>query len=686
MSAPIYLKSDTAYRPDIDGIRAIAILSVVIYHSGLRLLPGGFTGVDIFFVISGYLIGGHIFSELRTGRFSFLRFYHRRAKRILPAFYFVLAFTVIAGWFLLSPTEFRELGRSAFSATLSASNLVFWHFSGYFDTRSEFNPLLMTWSLGVEEQFYLVVPLFMVVLTRLRRNWLWPAILAGCLFSFVLAICALPHYPTLVFYMLPPRAWELGAGVALAVAAFNRKQDFLPAAAAQVSGLSGLVMIIVPTIVLNTKTPFPGWAALPSVLGTVMVIGTPASWVNRRILSLPPLVFVGRVSYSLYLWHWPILAFLRVAYGSTLPLMASLVAIAVSFGLAILSFYFVEQPCRRSKMLPGPLLMRYAMVSIAMLLACAGAWVAGEYPRENSVVAREDLAAYLPTVEPCLVGHDKLPTPSSCYDAGDSSPKVALWGDSHAAALAPALRRLAQAQSFGFVQLGKATCLPMVGAAIYIPPAPLSAGECLRFNRRVLDLLLSDQQIRIVILTGVWGDTANHARWVTEETGNEPVTLSLDLARIAFRRSLEETIQRLQSSGKKVVVINDVPAIPFDPLMRFRTEHIPARNWLAGLLGSSYAGSPGLHQTESFIPNGLANTELDLALAGVGSITRFDPSTRLCSDGHQCIYQDGDHLLYYDESHLTAFGSSYSLEDFRFPTLVESVDQSQTPTVEQLHK
>jgi peptidoglycan/LPS O-acetylase OafA/YrhL len=672
MSAPGYIKSDTSYRPDIDGIRALAILSVVLYHSGVGFMPGGFTGVDVFFVISGYLIGGHIFSELQSGRFSYLRFYHRRAKRILPAFYLVLAFTLVAGCFLLSPTEMRELGRSAFAATMSASNLVFWHFSGYFDTKSEFNPLLMTWSLGVEEQFYLVVPLCMALLTRLRRNWLWPAILAGCLLSFALAFWALPRYPTLVFYMLPPRAWELGAGVALAVAEIRRKSSSLPASAAQVLGFAGLVLMVAPMLLLNVHTPFPGLAALPSVLGTTMVMAAPASWINRRVLTLAPLVFVGRVSYSFYLWHWPLLAFLRIALGDTAPLAASLLAILAAFGLATLSFYFVEQPCRRSGMAPRPLLFRYAMLSTAVLLACAAMWSLSDFTRRNSAVAREDFAALVPRVDPCLVGHDKLPTSSSCYGTNDSSPKVALWGDSHAESLASALRSMATAQGFGFVQIGKTTCLPMVGAAMFIPPAPLSAGECLKFNQSALDLLVSDQRIRIVVLAGVWRDPAHHDRWVTEETGNEPIDFTPDLARIAFQRSLRDTIQRLETAGKQIVVVDDVPLIPFDPIMRFRTEHIPLRNWLAARLGYTYGGG----SVETFVPDELANTDLDRALSGVPNITRFNPSLRICSDGQRCIYQEGDHLLFYDESHLNGFGSSYALQGIRFPSNMAAADRS----------
>ena len=200
------LPASRAYRPDIDGLRALAILSVVFYHAGIHQLPGGFLGVDIFFVISGYLIGGHIHAELRAGSFSFLRFYPRRAKRILPALYAVLAFTLLAALLLLSPAETAQLARDACAATLSASNILFWGTANYFAGKSELNPLLMTWSLGVEEQFYAAVPLFMVLLARTRRPWILPATIAVCIVSFIFAAVCAPHYPILVFYLLPARA------------------------------------------------------------------------------------------------------------------------------------------------------------------------------------------------------------------------------------------------------------------------------------------------------------------------------------------------------------------------------------------------------------------------------------------------------------------------------------------------
>jgi peptidoglycan/LPS O-acetylase OafA/YrhL len=291
--------SKGSYRPDIDALRAIAILSVVLYHAGIPAISGGFTGVDIFFVISGYLIGGHIFSELRKGNFSFARFYQRRAKRILPAFYAVLVFTIAASLLLLSPAENHFFALSAFSATLSVSNIFFLHYlEGYFRVRGELHPLLMTWSLGVEEQFYAVIPLLMVLLSRIRRSLLFPAILAVCVLSFLLAWRQVAIDPTHAFYLLPSRAWELGIGVFLAVMQQTRKPLPISVPLAQLFSLTGLALMIAPIFLLNADSLFPGPAALPSVLGTAIVIAVPASWINRRILSLPPLVFVGRVSYS----------------------------------------------------------------------------------------------------------------------------------------------------------------------------------------------------------------------------------------------------------------------------------------------------------------------------------------------------------------------------------------------------
>lgn len=664
--------SDRSYRPDIDGIRAIAILSVLLYHGRMPWITGGFTGVDIFFVISGYLIGGHIFSELLTGNFSYLRFYQRRAKRILPAYYAVLTFTILAAMFLLSPTEASEFGRSAFAATLSASNLIFWHFSGYFASKSDLNPLLMTWSLGVEEQFYVVIPVLMVLLARIRRSLLWPAILIVCAMSFLCALFMLPSYPTLVFYMLPTRAWELGAGVALAVAQLNRKLTFPPGAATQVMSLAGLTLIAVPMFMLNTKSPFPGLTALPSVLGSAIVMAVPSSWINQRLLTLPPLVFVGRISYSLYLWHWPLLAYLRVIYGDELRPTASCLAIALAFAGATLSYYFIEQPFRRSTQEPVPLLTRYAVVGAFFLAVCAIVWLSHGVPRRYPLLAEIDRAALLPSTDPCLVGHDKLPVSPSCYGTSDQRPSVALWGDSHSAALAPALLSIANAQNYDFVQFGKRSCLPLLGIAKYIPPAPLSARECLPFNQKVVDRLDNDRRVRVVVLAGAWLDVLPHPsdRWLTLESASRLITPTPDATRAMFMHSLEATIQNLQQAGKKVIVVEDVPNFDFDPLLRFRTSQIPVRHALAALLGSPYASDRGVAPNSEAPSFAVVNAQLKLVLDGFSGVSLINLEPALCHADGQCIYRNGDSVFYYDHEHLTADGARFALRAFHFPGLL----------------
>jgi len=334
--------SSRVYRPDIDGIRAIAILSVVLYHAGVPQISGGFTGVDIFFVISGYLIGGHIYSDLMTGSFSYLHFYRLRAKRILPAFYAMFAFTIVAALVLLSPFEAWEFSKSAIAATLSSSNIYFWRHTNYFDTQNVFNPLLMTWSLGVEEQFYVVIPVLLGLLARIQRNLILLAVLTLCVLSFLLSWRELGSHPFAVFYLLPTRAWELGVGVALAIAELRRKRSIMPVSLVEWVSLTGLFLMLVPMALLTAASPFPGAAALPSVLGTALIIATPTSWINRRLLSLAPLVFIGKISYSWYLWHWPILSFLRIISGGILPPGVVALAITASLGMAFASYFFIE--------------------------------------------------------------------------------------------------------------------------------------------------------------------------------------------------------------------------------------------------------------------------------------------------------------------------------------------------------
>jgi peptidoglycan/LPS O-acetylase OafA/YrhL len=660
------------YRPDIDGLRALAILSVVLYHAGLPALGGGFTGVDIFFVISGYLIGGQIYAELHNGCFSYLRFYQRRAKRILPAFFAVLGFVLLASLLLLSPLEAAQTARSAVAATMSSSNILFWATANYFEPKSELNPLLMTWSLGVEEQFYAVIPLLMVLLARLRRNWLLPAILGICAASFLYSWWQLGIAPTQAFYLLPARAWELGIGVAAAAAELNRKPRALPPLAVELLSLAALAALLAPVFLLTAASPFPGPAALPSVAGAALLIALPGSWISRRLLSLPPLTLIGRVSYSWYLWHWPLLALLRIVYGGAAPWPAPLLAIGASLALATLSYRFIEQPFRRSTRPAKALLLRYALVSLFPLAVFSALWLTHGLPRRFPALAVMEASEHAIKSDPCLVGEKDRPNrTAACYDVSAGQGSVAIWGDSHAAAIAPGLRAAARAQGYGFVEFAKNSCPPLTGATHYLPQVPLRAEACSRFNGETLGLLKAEPRIRVVILAASWAAPFNRTPmdgWLTTAAASrQSRPPSLEASRQLFTESLTASILALQAAGKQVIVLQDTPNFDFDPMLRVRTAQIPARRILAAWMGAPGATDPGVASPAADASIPLSASLIRQAAAPYPGVKVVDLRAALCPSPALCAYRDGGQLLFIDSSHLSPYGASFVLRDFRFP-------------------
>jgi peptidoglycan/LPS O-acetylase OafA/YrhL len=342
----------------VDGLRAVAVLAVVIFHAGLGL-PGGFIGVDVFFVISGFLITSLIVSDLQDGKFTLANFWERRARRIIPALATVVLGTLIAGWFILLPREYAALGKSAACQSIFGANFYFWRatMGGYFAGATDELPLLHTWSLAVEEQFYVVVPLTFAALFRFRqlrtRRVLLGCFGAGILVSFLASLYGVAHYRIASFYLLPTRSWELLVGSALAIFPPAWMTKHRPTR--EILSLAGLAGILVPCLLYTGKTPFPGLAALPPCLGTALII-----WSNRPIgqdtaptslswlLATRPVVFVGLISYSLYLWHWPIFAFSKYHWAQkSLTLGCRVSLIALSFGLATLAWWLIETPFRR---------------------------------------------------------------------------------------------------------------------------------------------------------------------------------------------------------------------------------------------------------------------------------------------------------------------------------------------------
>jgi peptidoglycan/LPS O-acetylase OafA/YrhL len=335
------------YRPDIDGLRAIAVLSVLGFHAFPEWVHGGFIGVDIFFVISGYLISTIIFENLEKNSFSFIDFYRRRIRRIFPALLIVLVSCFVFGWFSLTPREFSQLGKHIASGATFISNFSLWRESGYFDNLAETKPLLHLWSLGIEEQFYIIWPLLLWMAWKLRINFLIAALLL-CSVSFYQNISSISHDPVATFYHPGTRFWELLIGSILAylILYAGERVKRLQSYGAWLSGL-GLILIGISIAFLNKTSLFPGWCALLPTIGAALIIfSSPKSLFNKSVLSNKLLIWFGLISFPLYLWHWPLLSLIRIMESQTPSITLRIFAVALSILLASLTYYFVEKPIR----------------------------------------------------------------------------------------------------------------------------------------------------------------------------------------------------------------------------------------------------------------------------------------------------------------------------------------------------
>lgn len=364
-----------SYRPEIDGLRAVAVLPVIFFHAGFETFSGGFVGVDVFFVISGYLITSIILSDLRADKFSLVRFYENRARRILPALFLVLAVSFFIGWFMLFPEDMEDFSKGLIATVGFVSNFFFWNRTGYFDTAAELNPLLHTWSLAVEEQYYFLFPLFLMALWRKAAPKIGLALCALGVASLVAAEVALRVDREAAFFLLPFRLWELAIGGYAAYFLLKRPPVPMPAVR-ELAGAAGLALILGAVFLFDEHTPFPGLYAVVPTLGTALIIlfVSPSTLVGR-LLSSAPFVGVGLISYSAYLWHQPLLAFARYRSLSEPPLWAVLAICVITFVLAYFSWRFVEAPFRRKQ--EGFSRRTIFLASLAGGLCLSGLGVAG---------------------------------------------------------------------------------------------------------------------------------------------------------------------------------------------------------------------------------------------------------------------------------------------------------------------
>lgn len=654
-------RSGKTHRSDIDGLRAIAVLAVIGYHCRIPWLQGGFVGVDVFFVISGYLICSIIYKEMREGSFSLARFYERRFKRILPALAVVIFFCLGLAALVLSPWEAYRLGDSAVAASVSGSNFLFIIRTGYFAARALTNPLLMTWSLGVEEQFYIAFPLIMLVLRNKSKRSLvsWLTILS--VLSLATSAYAEFRLPVWNFYLPVTRAWELGAGTLLAIwQSGSLRPRTRPSWRTDVIGLVGLLMILGSILFYRPEMRFPGYEAIPPVLGSVLILASPGGR-GSRILSMPPLAAVGLISYSLYLWHWPMLSFAEILSSKPLRPQTIAILMTLAFAMAIVSYFCVEKPFRApNKLKTRRILLSYGAL-IALILVVGGAYsLTNGLPWRAAKLYEIETRADLFRHHPCISAASYLRMGEQCVPVPETSaPTIAVLGDSHAEAFAEGLKTYVSGKGWQLATITREGCLPTKGFSVWSAADSTLADSCRRFNQTALDYVLGRPDIREVILVGRWqtGLAPDGYMGAPLKQSDRPIAANL-------KTGLGNEIAALESGGKRVILLEDVPSFPFDPVEGVRDQYMPLRRALNRMLRSDQPEQgDGTSENRSVAvtpADDLASVQLALLEEEDTKLTLVDPKKALCH-GDRCYFANGLDLYYFDSTHLSPVGAQQIL-------------------------
>jgi len=634
------------YRPDVDGLRAVAVLSVMFFHLKSSLFTGGFVGVDVFFVISGYLITTIIVREIAEGSFSIANFYERRFRRILPALIVVMAATLVAGSFLLTPGNLIDLGHSAAATAVFCANILFFMQSGYFAGPAELKPLLHTWSLAIEEQYYIFFPLMLMLIARFDAARYFRWLLAIGLASFAMCVMATKFDASAAFYLIPTRAWELFIGSILAL-------HVLPAPGKRYvrepMALCGVAMIAWAVFAYTRDTPFPGVAAALPTLGTALVIqaGVGGRSVVSSVLSLRPIVFIGLISYSLYLWHWPIIVYTRLCSITEPGPLAIALMLLATFAAAILTWAYVETPFRRRRLLPRRRGLIATSFAALLTMFCSGMVLAVE----DGLPHRD--ARFEPSDPEWAHWDGCAKRTSSRFTAADlcaigapgRSPSFLVWGDSHARALASGIDRSARSFGANGVIASRLACPPLL--EIERP----ERDSCEQFNEQVLRIVAADTRIRTVILVGRWALSTKGSRY-KQESGESIRLVDLlaptDAASnpVLFERGLERTVAKLRALDRKVVIVRPVPEVGYD---------VPSYVFSARITGRDLNPiiAPKVQEYRD------RTREVDSTFSKLGGLrlaSFVDPATLLCNDTI-CPVTARGMALYRDDDHLSTYGS-----------------------------
>lgn len=488
------------YRPEIDGLRAIAVLPVILFHAGNSLFPGGFLGVDVFFAISGYLITSIIISEQHKGIFSLVRFYSRRAKRILPPLFVMLAAVGIVASFFPGSDMALDTLRAFSHITTFTANIYFYNQGGYFDTATELKPLFHTWSLSVEEQFYVFFPLLLIATKNIRKHHLLLILSALFLVSLIAAQYLVAIAPSWSYYMLPTRAWELMAGAMAAIFLFNNEDFKIHPPVAEALSFLGLLLIVAPLFWFGPQTPHPSFFTLIPIVGTVLILVSGASAPGiQKFLGAPVAVGIGLISYSLYLWHQPLFALYKLHVELHIPLLHQLALIGVSIALSLVTWKFVEQPTRTSKLKDKKILVYALSLSLAFFVfGRIGKKTQGlEFllPESTRVLFAFKTYDRAPLYREgvCFLRPEQSEKEFSEICKASGEPSIVLWGDSHAASLYFGLQTVYP----GMAQYTASNCPPVLEIDVAARP------HCKSINTSVL-AKLSTTQPQTIILAANW--------------------------------------------------------------------------------------------------------------------------------------------------------------------------------------
>lgn len=560
--------SSVSYRPDIDGLRALAILPVVLFHLEVSQVPGGFTGVDVFFVISGYLITAVLLRDIEGGGFSLVRFYERRVRRLFPALFAMLAASSCVAAVVLLPRDLDAFFQSVVATALFVANLLFRKSQGYFEPQAQAEPLLHAWSLAVEEQFYIFFPLCLWFLMRVAPKRTGLVLGAIALASLGGAEYILQGHGSAktAFYSAPFRAWELliGSVLALGIVPALKSSGLRLAVAA-----AGVAAIVYGFVGLSPQSVFPGLAALYPCLGAAALIHAHASGATpfSRVLEWRPVVFIGKISYSLYLWHWPLIVFAKYVLVRDLDVLDKVVIAAVSVGLSSLCWYFIEQPVRvgRWKRLAPRKLFVGAAVAMASFVAVGsvGHRAHGFPSRVDPKVLELAAVQRAPWRTDCSrATPEEVVSGKLCKVGADVPADVLLWGDSHVLALLPALEHTAKSAGRSALVASQPGCPPLLGTSRHDVQHKRA---CPRFNEAVARLAAENSQLSTVVLVARWGWYSQTAPF---DAADQHPSISVDGPvgnPREFGVGLKRTFDHLNKLGKEVVVITQVPELRYVP-------------------------------------------------------------------------------------------------------------------------